>query len=286
MMEPQKLEFSLPTLEGLPTPHKLAVWQWGDAKNENVLICVHGLTRLGRDFDFLANVLSKRYRVLAPDMPGRGDSDFLTPGTAYNYGQYVADITGMMQQLGITKCDWVGTSMGGIIGMIVAGLPTQPIRKLVLNDVGIIVTKESLQRIKTYVGKHMEFADRATAEKNLREIFAPWAMTEERQWQHVFDISLKPVGDGRVRLHYDPAIAEVFFAQDPLEDIDLTPVWEKIPCPVLLLRGAESDLLLHETAQKMASSRADVELVEIAGTGHAPHLMDAAQISLIENFFA
>jgi len=285
-MQPQRLEFMLPTLEGSPSPHRLACWQWGDASNPSVLVCVHGLTRQGRDFEFLAHALCGKYRILAPDMPGRGESDFLSPGKAYNYGQYMADINGMLHQLGVTSCDWVGTSMGGIIGMMMASLPSKPVGKLVLNDVGALIPKESLLRIRDYVGKDMEFVDWQGAEKNLRAIFVPWGMTEEVQWQHVMEHSLKPNADGGWRLHYDPAIAEVFFSQNPLEDIDLNPVWEKVTCPVLILRGAQSDLLLREVAQKMAASRSQITLVEIANTGHAPHLMDAEQIGLIKEFLA
>lgn len=282
MSELQRLSFELPTLEGAaPNPHKLVCWQWGDPENRNVLLCVHGLTRNGRDFDFLAQLLSERYRVLCPDMPGRGESGWLTPATAYHNGQYVSDIGHLLNRLAITQVDWIGTSMGGIIGMIMAGLQPSLVRRMVLNDVGSLIPKASLERLRSYVGKIMRFASEAEAQAKMRLLFAPWGIREEVHWQHLMQHSARMLADGSVELTYDPAIVQVFLEQPEIKDADLSHVWNAVTCPVLLLRGADSDLLLHETAVQMAASRDGVKLVEIAGCGHAPHLMSHEQISMI-----
>lgn len=278
---PNIIELYLPSLEGVtPNPHKLTCWEWGDPKNQNVLLCVHGLTRNGRDFDFLARALSHRYRVLCPDMPGRGQSDWLSPPAAYNPGQYVSDIQHMLNRLNIERVDWVGTSMGGIIGMIAAGLTPDRIRKMVLNDIGAMIPKAALERLKLYVGQLMRFPSRQAMESGLREVLAPWGMTESWQWRHVVEHSLRELADGSWEFTYDPAIAQAFVGAQELKDADLSHVWNAVQCPILLLRGAESDLLLHDTAVQMAA-RENVTLVEIPHTGHAPHLMSDEQIKLI-----
>lgn len=282
--QPQRLSFTLPSLEGAsPGPHQLTCWQWGESTNNNVLLCVHGLTRNGRDFDFLARTLSKRYRVLCPDMPGRGESEWLSPAASYHYGQYVSDIGHMLAQLGIAQLDWVGTSMGGVIGMIMAGLQPTLIRRMVLNDVGALIPKESLERLRSYVGKTMRFANWDEAQSKMRVLFEPWGISEKEHWQHLLTHSSRTLPDGSVELTYDPAIAQVFLDQPEVKDVDLSHVWNAVQCPVLLLRGENSDLLLRETALQMAG-RDHVNYVEIKNCGHAPHLMSNEQIRLVEQW--
>lgn len=263
--------------------HRLAFVDWGDIANNRVLICAHGLTRTGRDFDFLAQALQGRYRVVCPDIPGRGHSDRLAVKDDYNYSTYCANIATLIAWLRADRVDWVGTSMGGIIGMLLAAQPNTPIRRLVINDIGPFIPKAALERIARYVGADPHFADEGEAERYLREIHAGFGPLSDGQWTHLTQHSIERDTDGRYRLIYDPAIAKPFH-QKPIEDIDLWAVWDSIQCPVLVIRGAESDLLLADTAAEMQRRGPPMNLVELAGVGHAPALMADDQIALVRDW--
>jgi pimeloyl-ACP methyl ester carboxylesterase len=263
--------------------HRVAYTQWGDGTNPRALVCAHGLTRNGRDFDFLAAALQDQYRIVCPDVVGRGQSDWLTHKSDYNYLQYLADMNALIARLDMASIDWVGTSMGGLIGMMLAAQPNTPIRKLVMNDVGPFIPKSSLERLATYVGKAPSFASIAEAEFYVRTVSAGFGALTPEQWRHLTEHSVKSAAGGGFVMRYDPGIAEVF-AGAALQDVNLWPIWSGVRCPVLLIRGAESDLLLRETALQMQSSRAGVTLVEIAQAGHAPALMDRGQIDIVREF--
>lgn len=261
----------------------LAWTEWGPADGAPV-VCVHGLTRTGRDFDALAEVLAGQgRRVLCPDLPGRGGSDWLPDAALYAPPAYVVALGHLLARLD-GPVDWVGTSLGGICGMVVAATPGNPIRRLVLNDIGTLVPKAALVRIRDYMGAVPAFADLAELEGHLRRVHASFGPLTDAEWLHLAATSARPGPDGGLLLHYDPAIATPILATEPA-DLDLGPFWAAVTAPVLLVRGAESDLLLAATAHAMAS-RSGVELAEIPGCGHAPALMDAAQIALVTGFLA
>ena len=262
--------------------HRMAYTDWGDAAAP-ALICVHGMVRNGRDFDALAGALADRRRVICPDVVGRGASDWLPAGALYGYPQYCADMTVLIGRLGVESLAWVGTSMGGLIGMMLAAQPGSPVTKLVMNDVGPFVTKAALERIAGYVGKDPSFADLAAVEAYLREVYAPFGTLPDAQWRNLARFSSRTKPDGSLGLAYDPAIGEVFETQE-IADVDLWAIWDRIACPVLVIRGETSDVLLRETAEEMTRRGPKAELAEIAGVGHAPPLMDEGQIALVRDW--
>lgn len=265
--------------------HKVAYSQWGESGEHPNVVCVHGLTRNGRDFDRLAAKLGTHRSVFCPDMVGRGKSDWLADPSLYNYPQYLADMAVMVALAARdshTHIDWVGTSMGGIIGMLLAAQPNSPIRRLVINDVGPFIPMAALKRIADYVSLVVECADRDQLERHLRVIYAPFGITEDADWKNLTDNSFRVLPNGKLALAHDPAIAKNFAALD--KDVDFWPVYHAITCPVLLIRGAQSDILTHETAQQMTQVGPKARLVEIDHVGHAPALMDARQISVIADF--
>ena len=275
----------LQSLQGLSTAgfHRIAYREWGDADNPRVLICVHGLTRNGCDFDTLGAALSSHYRVLCPDVLGRGRSDWLRDPSHYAYPQYLADMTALIARSGAQRVDWVGTSMGGVIGMLMAAQPDTPIERLVLNDVGPFISKEALARIVAYVGNDPRFPDRAALAAYLRQIYAPFGPFTDAQWQGVVDSSMRETAEGDLGLNYDPRIAEPLRAA-PVRDVDLWPVWDRVNCPVLLLRGETSDVLRRADAEAMTRRGPRAVLHECAGIGHAPSLMSSDQVTLVRDF--
>ena len=272
---------SLPCL----TPHgfhRLNYYEWGDASNPRVLICVHGLTRNGRDFDDFAKAMSGEYRVLCPDIAGRGQSEWLTHKEDYSYPVYCADMAALIARSGAEQVDWVGTSMGGLIGMLLAAQPGSPIRKLVMNDVGPLIPKASLERIATYAGKAATYASFEEFEQYIRVVSAPFGPLTDAQWRHLAQTNSKQLEGGRWGSIYDPAIATPF--KGPIADVVLWPFWDMVRSETLVLRGGESDLLLKETAGEMTRRGPKAKLAEFAGVGHAPMLMDPAQINVVRQF--
>jgi len=263
--------------------HRVAFTEWGEAENPRVLVCVHGLTRNGRDFDALAGALAGEYRVLCPDVVGRGRSDWLRDPRHYGYPQYLADMTALLARCGAEQVDWVGTSMGGLIGMLLAAQPGTPVRRLVMNDVGPLIPKEAIARIASYVGADPRFPDRAALDAYLREIYAPFGPFTEAQWRGLVDSTVRQTPEGDVALGYDPAIAEAFRELEG-EDVDLWPSWDAVTCSVLLLRGERSDVLLPDTALDMTRRGPRARLVDLPGIGHAPTLMSGNQIALVRDF--
>ncbi len=268
---------------------RLAWTEWGPAISSRVAVCVHGLTRNSRDFDMLARALAgDGWRVLAVDVPGRGRSEWLRRAEDYSYPVYAAVIAALLGRLDSDAVSWIGTSMGGIIGMALAAQPATPIRRLVLNDVGALVPKDAIARIAAYVGRDDRFANLAELEAHLRRVHAPFGPLTDAEWRHLATFSSAPAENGTLRLHYDPAIAVPIKAVEPADAV-LWPLWDAIACPTLILRGAESDILLRETAVEMttrglAAKQRQVTLRELAGIGHAPALMAADQIDAIRNF--
>lgn len=264
--------------------HRMAYVEWNGPDAGRLALCVHGLTRNGRDFDALSGeLLTAGYRVVCPDVVGRGGSDWLADPAGYGYPQYLADMTVLLGRLEAETVDWIGTSMGGLIGMMIAAQPNNPIRRLVINDIGPFVPKAALERIATYLGADPTFSDLDDAERHLREIHAPFGDLSDAQWRRLTEISVRRVEGGILRLRYDPKIGEPF-KQGPIEDVDLWALWDGIRCPVLVLRGAESDLLPAETAAEMKRRGPRAEIIEIVGCGHAPALLDGDQIRAVRDW--
>ncbi|MFZ4536630.1 alpha/beta fold hydrolase [Propionivibrio sp.] len=265
--------------------HRMAYYEWGERDNPKVLICVHGLSRNGRDFDDLARVLASDYRVICPDVVGRGRSDWLRDPLAYGIRQDVADMMVLIARLDVESVHWLGTSMGGLIGMVLASLEGTPIKRLLLNDVGPVVSPESIKRIGDYIGRAPKFANLADAERYIRLVSAPFGPLTDAQWRHLTESSLRQTADGRLEMSYDPGIAESFRRTMAAGEIDLWPIYERISCPTLVVRGAESDLLTVETIQAMAVRGPCPRIVEVPGVGHAPMFMDDVQIGIVRDFF-
>jgi len=265
--------------------HKMAYVEWGDPANPRVLVCAHGLTRCGRDFDFLAQALAADYRVVCPDIVGRGMSDWLRDPQHYAIPQYAQDMVALLARLDVEQVNWLGTSMGGLIGMALAAQAQSPIRKLILNDVGPVIAAGALARIGEYLATPPDFASPEEAEAYIRIIAAPFGKLTDAQWQHLTRHVIKSGPNGRVQLRYDPGIAAPFAAAaGEGKDIEFWPVYDAIQCPTLVIRGAQSDLLSRETVAAMMARGPQASSVEIPDVGHAPMFMDAAQIALVREF--
>jgi len=260
---------------------KLAYLDAGAGTGGPPVFCVHGLTRNARDFDSVIATLAPHRRVIAVDVAGRGDSDRLADKSLYNYPTYVRLLLGLLDQLGLDQVDWIGTSMGGLIGMTVAASAPARIRRFVINDVGPFIPKAALARIAGYMAADHVWPTIEVAEQHFRTHSAPFGPLTDAQWRHLTETSVRRHNGGFVPA-YDPAMAEAFKGVEPV-DIELWPLWAEIRQPILLLRGAESDLLLRPTALGMVA-RGDVELREFAGIGHAPSLLARDQLDTIERW--
>lgn len=258
--------------------HDMAFTAWGEA-GKPVVVCVHGLTRQGRDFDRLARSLADDFHVICPDLPGRGGSDWLSDSALYQPLTYVTALAALLATLP-REVLWVGTSLGGICGMILAAQSKTPITRLVLNDIGPFIPQAAVARIRDYMQPPPVFPDLAALEAHLRVIHAPFGVPDDGAWAEMAAASHRAVAGG-VTLHYDPAIGDPIRAAEPA-DVNLWSFWAKITAPTLTLRGALSDLLLPETLEQMA--RPGAESLVLPDVGHAPSLMDAATIAAIGRF--
>lgn len=268
--------------------HKMAYKEWGDPDNRKVLVCVHGVTRVSDDFDNLAQALCDEYRVVCPDIVGRGRSDWLRDPQHYQIPQYVNDMVTLLARVDADVVHWFGTSMGGLIGMAFASLPDNPVRKLVLNDVGPALNAAALQRIGEYIGQEIRFQSFEEAVRYIREIIRPFGPHTDEEWRKLAGDVLRQDKDGRWIRHYDLRLAGPFKAFTPENAQQAEKFWwaayDAIACPTLLVRGAESDLLTRETAQAMTARGPKARLVELPGVGHAPTLMHADQINVVKEF--
>jgi pimeloyl-ACP methyl ester carboxylesterase len=276
----------------------MAYWEWGDPASSHVVLCVHGLTRQGRDFDVLAQALlaasRQPLRVVCPDVVGRGRSDWLQDPMAYQIPTYAGDMLALLAQLKPATLDWVGTSMGGLIGMAVCGQPnlplSAPVRRLVLNDVGPAVAWVFVERLKTYLGKSVSFASLEQAAAAMWAVSTSFGPHTPIEWLELSRHMVKPLNDGsgHVQLHYDPAIAVPVQSLTPelaaQGEAMLWHLYDAITAQTLLLRGADSDLLTPATAQDMAQRGPKAQLVEFAGVGHAPTLIAPDQVDAVASF--
>lgn len=272
--------------------HTMAYKEWGDADNPRVLLCVHGVTRVSDDFDAMAQALAGDYRVIAPDIVGRGRSGRLLNPQLYRIPQYVSDIVTLLARVlpdhGAAKVDWFGTSMGGLIGLGLASLPGNPIGKLILNDIGPVLAPAALQRIGDYIGQDMRFDTFEEAAQFIRDVSVTFGPHTEAEWHKLAQDVLRQDKDGKWIRHYDMGLAQPFRSATPESvDADQAALWaayDAIRCETLLIRGAESDLLSAETAHQMGQRGPRAQLVEIAGVGHAPTFVHEDQIAIVRKF--
>lgn len=287
-MEPLLNYFTIPVTEFNKQERKLAYWECGDKNNKKILFCVHGMTRNARDFDYLAMELAKTYRIICPDVPGRGKSDWLLDKAQYHNFNYALDIIGLIRHLGFTEVDWVGTSMGGLIGMAIASTTPGLIKKMVINDIGPFIPKDALRRIGEYAGSNPIFNNLDEVRKYFEVIYKPWSITKDEHWQHIMRHSLKQQQDGSYKFIYDPGIGANFRDENgnmkEIEDFNLWELWGKITCPVFVLRGALSDILPKDVALQMTQVGPKAKLHEFANIGHAPSLMSDDQIEIIRDW--
>jgi pimeloyl-ACP methyl ester carboxylesterase len=285
-MQPHILSFNVPTADTGKT-HRLALYNWGGSATKEVVFCVHGLTRNGRDFDIMAEYLANNsFRVLCLDVAGRGKSQWHDDCALYNYPQYVDDTYNIIKQMKLEKIHFVGTSMGGIIGMMLANAFPNLLKTITLNDIGCFIPAKGLQRIAEFVGVNI-FKTCAEAEAALRLRCCAYGITDEAHWQNLFTHSIEKVADDQFRIAYDPAIAKNFGNHAEIKDVNLWALWEAVkPIPTLLIHGEKSDILTHETARQMQKSHPNLTLLEIQGVGHAPALADTTQISAIRELLA
>lgn len=279
--EPRRRSVQCVSTKGL---HRMAYLEWGDPRNKDVLVCVHGLARSSRDFEELARALCGHFRVACPDLAGRGDSDRLADPALYVVPQYVSDMVTLIARLDAESVNWVGTSLGGLVGMALAAQPGSPIKRLVLNDVGPVIAKVALERIATYLGQTPAFHSVEDAEKYVRAVSAPFGPHSEAQWRFLTETFVRKDADGKWRAHYDPRIADEYRRTLPQQDIDLWYLYDAIRCPTMVLRGAQSDLLSRQTAEAMKGRGPKAKLVELAGVGHAPTLLHPDQIAIVREF--
>ena len=300
MTEPVLHHVSCPDASG---GHRMAYWQWGDAAAAHLVVCVHGLSRQGRDFDVLARALRARaaaqgqaLRVVCPDVVGRGDSDWLKEPMGYQFPTYVGDMLTLLgtlaQQAPIGQLDWVGTSMGGLIGLLLAGAPDLPLplpmRRLVLNDVGPVIEWQALQRIGQYLGKSGPFESVEAGAARLRELAPGFGPHTDAQWLALSRPMLRALPEGGWRLHYDPAIAVPYAAVTPESTAQgealLWQLYDQVTAETLVLRGADSDLLSAATASAMQARGPRPRVLEFAGVGHAPTLVADDQVAAVCDF--
>ena len=261
--------------------HRMVYREWGNQQNERVLVCVHGLARNSRDFDDIAKALSRDYRVICPDVVGRGESDWLPDPSGYSMPQYLADMTTLLARLNIEKVDWLGTSMGGIIGMLMAAMPNTPIRKLILNDIGAFVSQSSLERIGKYlVPKRFETLE--AAQVFMKATYPGLQKLTETQWQHITQHGFRQDEQGWTQ-HYDPAIGDITRAAAG-QSVDLWDSWRNITCPQLLIWGEESDVLSRETVEQMQQENETMSLYSLPEVPHVPSLMEAEHIQTVTHW--
>jgi pimeloyl-ACP methyl ester carboxylesterase len=262
--------------------HRVVYYEWGEPDNPDVVVCVHGIGRNGRDFDVVGEALAPTHRVLAPDMPGRGRSEWLRDPMDYVAPTYLTTLTALIAASGAERVAWVGTSMGALLGIMAASLPGTPVARLVVNDAGPLIEPAALSRIAQYFGTDPSFATYGELEAYVRMISAPFGPLTDAQWAHVTTTNTRQRDDGRFALGYDPGIAVPFRAQTATPD--LWPLWDAITCPTLVLRGAQSDLLSSGTARAMSERGPRPRVVEFDGVGHAPMLLARDQVDVVVDF--
>jgi pimeloyl-ACP methyl ester carboxylesterase len=279
--------------------HRVAYTEWGEPDSRSsAVLCVHGLTRNSRDFDALAMFLSSQgYHVFCPDVVGRGDSSWLKNSDQYNFDRYMMDMNVLIARTTATQIDWIGTSMGGLIGIMMAALPNSPIRRLILNDISPQIPIHPLWQMARYVTKDPRFTSKEEAKKYFKKLYAEFGNLTETQWDQFTEHSITECSPGIYASKFDPKIQRSKWLslktilnsphkalEGILFDIDLWSFWEKIKCPVLVIRGKHSNLLLPEHIRKMQRIHPMVDFFEVEDAGHAPALLEHSQHSKIADW--
>ena len=262
--------------------HRVVYYEWGAADNPNVVVCVHGLGRNGRDFDVLGEALAPTHRLLAIDMPGRGQSEWLRDPMDYVFPVYLGTLAALIAASAADEVAWIGTSLGALLGIVAAAHPGTPVRRLVVNDAGPVIEASGLARIAQYFGTDPSFATYDELERYVRTIAASFGPLTDAQWAHIVRTNARQRADGTWALGYDPAIAVPFRAQPA--PVNLWPLWDAIRCPTLVLRGAQSDVLSKATSLAMAQRGPRPRVHEFEGVGHAPMLVQPEQIAVVRDF--
>ncbi len=257
--------------------------EWGPRDAQRVVVCAHGYSGNARDFDYLARAFAPDTRVICIDMAGRGESDWLRTPLEYNFAQFLADINGLLASLRLKRVHWIGTSMGGLLGMLLASQPSTPVRSLVMNDVGAYLPADALQAIAANLRAPERFASLDEVEAHMRRTHSDWGDLTQDQWRHLAIHGARETEDG-YRLHFDPQITRLLQPIAFSPGIFLWGAWYRVRCPVLLLRGERSRILPPSVVQAMLHAKPHTEFVEIEGCGHVPALMDEAQIGIVRNF--
>ena len=277
-----------PRFDDLPVlgPHgftRVGYTEWGERNARRTVVCVHGLTRNGRDFDFLARELSRTHRVVCPDVAGRGESAWFRSAIEYSFPQFLTDMNTLLARLDAREVQWVGTSMGGLLGMLLAAQPNTPIRRLVMNDVGAFLPMPALQHISRNLEAPRSFKSLAAVEAHLRKTRSEWGEISDAQWKELA-IHGSRRSEAGYAIHFDPAIARMVGPMPMGPGLFFWDAWQKVTCPALLLRGADSTVFPRMVAESMLLRHPEVVLEEIPGCGHAPSLMNAAHAALVRGF--
>jgi pimeloyl-ACP methyl ester carboxylesterase len=264
--------------------HNLHYTEWGRRNNRRTVVCAHGYSGNARDFDVLARVLAQDARVLCIDVAGRGESDWLASPLHYHFGQFVADIDSVLAHAGADEVDWVGTSMGGLLGMLMASRIASPVRRLVLNDIGAFLPMEALQQISRNLHAPTRFDSMGAVEAHLRHTHRDWGDISDAQYRHLAKHHARPTGDGGLRIHFDPQITRLIQPFPLAPGIFFWDTWYRVLCPALLIRGDRSEVLPLSVAETMMEVKPGTQLIEIPGAGHAPALMSPLETGIVREF--
>lgn len=262
--------------------HRVSYTDWNHASTAKALLCVHGLTRNGRDFDYLARHLQKDFRVVCPDLVGRGESDWLPNPKLYDVPQYISDLIALMARIETDELNYLGTSLGGVLGILLAGSVNSPIKRLILNDVGPKIPSVSLLPIIKYTKANLSFASLEDLESYLRRVYAQLGPLSDEQWAHLIKFSHYQSSNGRYHYACDPGIIVHIMLATPRAN--LWPYWKAIRCPILVIHGAKSRVLTPAILEKMKHFQPTIEVIEIAEAGHAPSLMDTFSMDKISEW--
>lgn len=263
--------------------HDLHYTEWGRRNAARVVVCAHGYSGNARDFDFLAAELASDARVICIDVAGRGASGWLASPLQYHFGQFLGDINSLLGQLELKEVDWIGTSMGGLLGMMLASQPSSPVRRLVMNDVGAFLPIDALRAIARHLEAPESFASLDEVEAHLRHTHRDWSTISDAQWRHLAVHRSRKAGAG-FRLHFDPVIARVARPMPFTPGLFFWDAWYRVRCPVLLLRGERSEVFPESVAATMLEVNHNAQLVEIPDCGHVPALMAASEMDVVGNF--
>lgn len=272
--------------------HPLCYGEWGKQNEGSGVLCVHGLTRNKSDFSYLAESLKQDFHVTALDVVGRGESAYFQNPQYYSYQQYLSDIYTLVARLRWENIYWIGSSMGGLLGMIMASLPNSPVKALILNDIGPFIPKETAEKIRQYAGTKVNFSTLEEGKEFLKQRYGGFGIEHPEHWEHFFHHSLVKDQDGSYTLAYDPQVSNVIAdqatsipsLQDAAGNFLFWHYWHHVKCPVLLIRGESSDVLPYSVIEKMQSMGPKFELVEIKNAGHAPALMEKEHIDIIHRW--